>query len=732
MPSKREAVTPDMGFRQLEVRAASFNEEARTVEAVISTETPVEMPDWQRMEMVPEVLLASGADFPKSRQVPFLDSHNRSSVKDQLGSARDIKANKRDITSTLHFSKAPQGESALGDVRDGHITDVSVGYDVLKRTYIGKGDSKTLGGRTFTGPVNVVTKWRLREVSLTPIGADAQAKLRGLDPSAISFKNTDSVDDERSFEMNPELKALCVSRGMSAELSDDDAQRWLIDNADKLGKPEEKKEETRSDRGESPALTTEAIQKMIADATRGALDEAAKVRSAFEKEVASLCDLADMPEELAACRGLADIAAVREHIKAVKAKRSESIPYGGTVRHTGSGFDRLKTDIGAALTLKAVRQATGGNTAKMDHYLPADQRSKTADNFQHASLMDLAAEYVRANGVSTLGLTREEIAKCAMFGPKVAGIRSEGAYHNTGDFAALTLDAINKSLMIGYNEFPATWRGPMKQGDSVSDFKNINRMQIGAIENLPIWNDTDAPEKSSIADGKETYAVEARSIGVDFGYKLLVNDDMSALTSVPVKLGIASQRTVNAVAWSQVTSNPVLRDGKSLFLETPAGLRFRKNLTTGAGTPTVAIVGALKALMRQMRGENTPEGTESEAILNLTPSYLVVPSTLETTAEQLVNSVYDPAYAGGSTFNPTRTLQTVVEPILDANSATAWYLFANPMMVETVEVTFLAGQETPQVRTVMDEHTLAMTYYVLQSVGAKALDFRGIQKHAGA
>jgi hypothetical protein len=139
----------------------------------------------------------------------------------------------------------------------------------------------------------------------------------------------------------------------------------------------------------------------------------------------------------------------------------------------------------------------------------------------------------------------------------------------------------------------------------------------------------------------------------------------------------------------------------------------------------------MKALMRLMRGENTPEGTESSDILNLTPSYLVVPATLETTAEVLINSIYDPASTGAGTFNATRSLQLVVEPLLDAASTKAFYLFADPTRVETVEVTFLAGQETPQVREVRDEHTLASTYYVLQSVAAKALDHRGMQKHNG-
>ena len=726
--NQRDQGTADTNYRSLSVRAATFDEETRSVEAVISTEQPVDMPDWGRQAMVPEVLVPSGAEYPSNRQVPFLDSHQRRSVKDQLGSAREIKVNGSEITAKLVFRKSKESDDALGGVRDGHITDVSVGYDVLKRQYIEAGAKKTIGNRTYEGPLNVVTKWRLREVSLTPIGADDQAKLRGLDPAATRFKSSEEQED---FTMNAELRALLVSKGMSAELTDDQAQRWLIDNAAKLS--EVKKEEERSQQNTLPSAAD--LAKLVADATRQAIADQNAVRKAFEVDVRELCELSDMPGEVEACRALEDIAAVRKHIKDAKATQTENVGYGVTVRHVSSGTERLEVDLRSALTLTACRSALNGDEAKLEKYYPSAQRSKAADTFRHATLFDMATEYVRSRGVQTLGLTRDQIAICAMFGPEKAGIRAApggAAYHGTGSFSNLTLDAVNKSMMIGYQEVPASWRGPMKQGQSATDFKNIHRMQLGAIPNLPVWNDSVRPDMASMADGKATYAVECRSIGIDFGYKLIVNDDMSALTSTPMTLGDAAARTVQTVAWAQVTSNPLMRDAQALFLATAAGLRFRKNLTTGAGAPSSTTLGALKALMRLMRGENTPEGTESADILNLTPSYLVVPAALETTAEILINSAFDPSSTGAGTFNPTRSLKLVVEPLLDAASSTAWYLFAEPTRVETVEVTFLAGQETPQVREVRDEHTLASTYYVLQSVAAKALDHRGIQKHDGA
>ncbi len=718
----------DPGFRSLEVRAKSFREDERSVEAVISTEAPVLMPDWSRGEMVPEVLLARGAEFPKSRQIPFLDSHNRSSIKDQLGSARNITVGDGNITATLMFSKAAQAEDAMAGVREGHITDVSVGYDVLKRTYIAEGQTKTISGREFTGPVNVVTKWRLREVSLTPIGADAQAKLRGLDPAAVRFS-------QEEFEMNQELRALLVSRGMPADFSDEQAQRWLVDNADKLATPQQPPPEPARAapvQQTAPVLTADDVHRMIADGTRKALEAQHQARTAFEAEARGLCELADMTDEFDAVRNLGDVNAVREHLKRVKSERAASIPFGATISIGKTGQERLSGDLRAAMIVNAVRFAANGDHSKIEKHT-TDAERKAAAPFAHATLMDMATEYVRGMGVSTFGLSREKIAQAAMFGPEKAGLsgRSVTPYHTTGNFANLTLDAINKSMMIGYTEVPATWRGPMRQGLSVADFKTIHRLRHGGIPNLPAWNDVDRPNRVSFADAKESYAVECYSEGIDFSYKLIVNDDMDALTRVPLGLGDAAARTVNAVAWSQITSNPLMSDSVALFSDV-SGSRKQKNLETGSVSNYTTAINLLTQNMMVMRGENTPEGGAGPDILGLMPAYICVPAALRATILTLLQSTADPYASQSGVANINRNLQLIVEPLLDANSATAWYLFAEPRRIDTVEVTFLQGQETPRIRTVPDEHNLSITYYVLQTFGAKALNHRGIQKHAGA
>lgn len=173
---RAERDLPGLFTRSLEIRSSSVDVDARTVSATIATESPVPTFDPVRGVMVPEILRADGVE--PVGQVPLLDSHNRASMADQLGSVRGIVREADAIAGVLHFAEAEDAEHAFGLVREGHAEGVSAGYQVLERVHVAAGKSATVRGRTYDGPVNVVTKWRLREVSLAPLVMDETAKLR--------------------------------------------------------------------------------------------------------------------------------------------------------------------------------------------------------------------------------------------------------------------------------------------------------------------------------------------------------------------------------------------------------------------------------------------------------------------------------------------------------------------------------------------------------------------------
>ena len=161
--------------RTLTFRAGTLRDDDRSVEAIISSETPVAEWDDLRGEVIPRVLLAGGAKIPASRQIPLLDSHNRSGIQNQVGSVRNLRVEAGQIVGRLVFSST--AEDAWQLVREGHLTDLSIGFAVTTETHVGAGSSRKINGRTFQGPTNVATSWIPRETSIVSIGADPNAKI---------------------------------------------------------------------------------------------------------------------------------------------------------------------------------------------------------------------------------------------------------------------------------------------------------------------------------------------------------------------------------------------------------------------------------------------------------------------------------------------------------------------------------------------------------------------------
>lgn len=151
---------------------------------ILTTEQPATVWDWERWEFVSEVLLADGILLPEIRQVPLLDSHNRASVDDHLGSVADIKLDQAGgyaaISGLVRFAADDKSQRTRQKVDDQHITDGSVGYRVSKSIWIPEGTEAAIKGRLFQGPLKVSHEAELKEFSITPIGADTLAKVKSL------------------------------------------------------------------------------------------------------------------------------------------------------------------------------------------------------------------------------------------------------------------------------------------------------------------------------------------------------------------------------------------------------------------------------------------------------------------------------------------------------------------------------------------------------------------------
>lgn len=150
----------------------------------LTTEQSATVFDWDRWDFVDEILLMDGLILPEIRQVPLLDSHNRGSVDDHIGSVvgfqRSAVGGYQAIDGLVRFAADEKSQRTWQKVLDGHITDGSVGYRVEKSIWIPEGTEAAIKGRVFKGPLKISHEWSLKEFSITPIGADTLAKVRSL------------------------------------------------------------------------------------------------------------------------------------------------------------------------------------------------------------------------------------------------------------------------------------------------------------------------------------------------------------------------------------------------------------------------------------------------------------------------------------------------------------------------------------------------------------------------
>ena len=170
----------DLRTRQGQLSPGSIDLDDHTVEAVLGTERVCLSTDLKTKKSFLEVYLMSGAVLPG--QVPLCDTHNRESTAKVLGSVRDLRVENSELVGRLFVASSEYG--VWSKIRDKHLTDLSWGVQPLETIEIKAGKSQEIQGRSFTAPADrslfVHTKWRLREVSVTPIGSDDRAKIRSL------------------------------------------------------------------------------------------------------------------------------------------------------------------------------------------------------------------------------------------------------------------------------------------------------------------------------------------------------------------------------------------------------------------------------------------------------------------------------------------------------------------------------------------------------------------------
>ena len=517
-----------------------------------------------------------------------------------------------------------------------------------------------------TRPANAPEIWRAVdwtpfEISAVPVGADPAAGFRSIDPVMPCVVNRGDVSHQERTSMEDNVTVATPTPAPAA-----------------LEPPV---------RAAEPLPQAEDTQALVA-----------RAQTVERERVGTIYDLAS---RLGLERTYAEDM-VQRGVGLDEARRVILDKVAATSEQTRT-FPHVSTPLGGRDERVTRRDAVAN--ALLHRYSPTlFTLSDPAREYRGMTLLELAREFLGSSGVNVRGMSRDEIATRSL--------------HSTSDFPEVLSAVTNKTLRQAYDIYPRTFV-PFCRQVLATDFKAMNRVQIGEAPQLLKLGEGGEFKRGTISESKESYRIETYGRVVGITRQVLINDDLDAFTRIPAMYGTAIATLESDVVWAVITANAAMADGVTLFHAT------HKNLAAAGAALSVAAIGEGRASMTKQTG------LDKKTVLNIRPSYLVVPAALELAAEQLIAQNLMPAKTGDVVPQSIRTLTPIAEPRLDAISAGAWYLAANPAQIDTIEYAYLEGQQGAYIETRNGFDVDGVEIKCRLDFGAKAIDWRGLYKNPG-
>jgi hypothetical protein len=631
---------------------------------------------------------------------PLLDSHAAYSLAGIIGVVErawiESGPSGPEGRAVIRFSSRAEVEPVWEDVRSGIIRHVSVGYRV--RTYRIEEDADP--------PVWRAVDWQPVELSLVAVPADPGAGLR----NDIATHPCRLI--RRPVPQRMETRAMNDTITRDAHTDTDDQETELVTTeTDDTGTEAVEQDEAPPDIiAPTSAMRSalEAQRRRAAPAetvTRHAAPDETATRAIAERvlkeERERVAGITDAARKLGVQTSVADDL-VRRGIGLDEARRSLIDKAAEQDRSVETRPHHIRA---GGLDEVTTRRAAVEN-ALLHRFDPGRHAlSEPARDWRGLSLIEMARTLLETAGERPRGLSRDEIATRAL--------------HSTSDFPAILAAVTGKTLRAAYEAAPRTFM-PIARRTSAADFKQIHRLQLGEAPQLEKVNESGEFKRGTIGEAKESYRVETWGKVIGITRQVIINDDLDAFTRVPALFGTSAATLESDIVWGIVIDNPAMADTNPLFHAS------HKNL---AGTGTALDVPSLGKARTAMAKQT---GLDGKTLLNLRPTFLVVPAALELAAEQLIAQSLVPAKTTDVVPNSIRSLAVIAEPRLDpASGAVPWFLFASPASIDTIEYAYLEGQDGVFIESRTGFDVDGVEIKARLDFGAKAIDWRGMFKNPG-
>jgi hypothetical protein len=385
----------------------------------------------------------------------------------------------------------------VADAKNGFPWQASIGSSVEQFEFVQEDQTVLVNGREFKGPVNVVRRATLGEISFVDIGADRNTSAK----VAAANKETIMAEDKVKETAGTEAPA-----------------------------PEAKPKAPAVIAARQPSLASLDAQ-------------AAELRRVREIEQLALKYHREAPDAL----------------EAIKAMAQDAIDGHCTLRDTDNALLRLtmpkapdtrhRPDVIKGQTLAAAVCAAGGLQDIAAKFSP-NVLEEAHSQFHHGlGLEELILVAAQANGFTGRNVRSDmEGALRAAFNPRIeAGM-------STVDLGGIVTAAGNKFLLEGFMSVERTWRN-ICSVRNVKDFKTVTSYRMIGRDQYELV----APggELKHGALGNESYTNKADTYGLQLviDRRDIINDDLGAITTVPRKLGRGSGLKINDIFWTIFMNN---------------------------------------------------------------------------------------------------------------------------------------------------------------------------------
>lgn len=287
--------------------------------------------------------------------------------------------------------------------------------------------------------------------------------------------------------------------------------------------------------------------------------------------------------------------------------------------------------------------------------------------------------------------------------------------HTTSDFGNVLMDVSGKAMLRGWEASGETFQRWTKKG-SLSNFHTAHRVGISGFPTLPRVHEGAEYKYVSCNDRGVPIALATYGGLFSITRQAIINDDLSAFSTLPANLGRSASRTIGDLVYSVLSTNAKFVDGNPLFSEAHGNI-------DESGVPmSPAILGELRRKMRLQKDN-------FDTALNISPAFVIVPAGLESAAMQVLNSTSLPGVEMNSGIaNPVSKMgQLIVESRLDRLPTPYWFVAAEQGS-DTIEVAYLDGVDTPYLEEQEGWSVDGVSLKVRIDAGVAPLDYRGLAR----